>query len=287
MPTREELITSRLIERIERVALRVTDIERSVGFYSGVVGLEVASSGDGKATLRAPGGEVIIELDSSGVTQRAQPLAAGLFHTAIRFPTRSALGDALARLVEAGFEIGAGDHLVSEALYIDDPDGNGVELYWDRPVAEWPPPRDGMMVPMATEPVDLHGLLESGEGRGAVGAPAPAKTDIGHVHLQVSDMAETLRFYGGTLGLDVTGSLGSAAFFSSNGYHHHFGTNTWRTRLPLSGPERAGLSGVTLRAEPEALENLARRFENDVDGSLVVHDPDGIRLEFAGLQSDS
>src|SRR5687768_3028714 len=97
------------------------------------------------ATLRSLGGPVFLTLDSTGVTAPAEPRATGLFHHAIRFPTRSSLGNALARLAEAGYEIGAGDHLVSEALYIDDPDGNGVELYWDRPTEEWPAPSGDML----------------------------------------------------------------------------------------------------------------------------------------------
>src|SRR4051794_38378192 len=122
------LVRSTLIDHIARVDLRVCDIAGSLTFYRDVVGLQVLEQTDETATLRAPDGPVLLSLDSRGVIEPAVTEATGLFHVAIRFPTRAALGDVLARLVAAGHEIGAGDHAVSEALYIDDPDGNGVEL---------------------------------------------------------------------------------------------------------------------------------------------------------------
>jgi len=280
---------SRLISGIARVDLRVQDIERALGFYREIVGLEIAERDGSHAALRSPGGDVFLALQSSGVTQPADPIATGLFHTAFRFPTRADLGDALARLVEGRYGVGAGDHLVSEALYVDDPDGNGVELYWDRPVEEWPPPTGDTLVPMATLPVDLEGLLASGRGREAVDEPAPAGTDIGHVHLQVSDIDSTVRFYVEELGLDLTAKLGrNAGFFSSHGYHHNIGANTWRSLgSKPARREHAGLERVVfavtdgdelegLRARLADSENLTAQ-EQDV---LAVHDPDGIELHF-------
>lgn len=287
---REAAVNSHLISSIGRVDLRVQDIDRALTFHRDVVGLEVSSRSDTTATLRSPGGEDFLTLESSGVTAPADPTATGLFHTAFRFPTRASLGDALARLVAADLAVGAGDHLVSEALYIDDPDGNGVELYWDRPVEQWPPPTDDMMVPMATLAVDMHGLLEEGNGRAAVGEPAPAGTDVGHVHLQVADVAATTDFYSDVLGLDVTARLGSSAgFFSSNGYHHNIGANTWRSRgSEPAGPERAGLARVVFKVEdPDELEGLKQRLGDAAssvagtsEGSVVVTDPSGIELQF-------
>ena len=280
---------SRLISGIARVDLRVQDIERALGFYRDVVGLEVAERDGSHAALRSAGGDAFLSLESSGVTQPADPTATGLFHTAFRFPTRPDLGDALARLVDARFGVGAGDHLVSEALYIDDPDGNGVELYWDRPVEEWPPPTADMLVPMATLPVDLDGLLASGRGREAVSEPAPAGTDIGHVHLQVSDIDATVRFYVEELGLDLIAKLGrNAGFFSSHGYHHNIGANTWRSLgSKPAGRERAGLERVVFAVtDGDELEGLrerlagSERVSSTEQETLVVHDPDGIELQF-------
>jgi catechol 2,3-dioxygenase len=233
---------------------------------------------------------VALSLDSSGVIEPASRNATGLFHVAIRFPTRAALGDVLARLVAAGYEIGAGDHAVSEALYIDDPDANGIELYWDRPEDQWPAPTEEMVVPMVTLPVDLEGVLAEGTGSGAVGRPAASGTDIGHVHLQVSDVDRTARFYGEELGLDLIARMGGqAAFLSSHGYHHHIGANTWNSRgSKPADPSTAGLQRIEFAVDDvEQLERLryrlkeyGRRVEGDEERTVIVHDPDGIELVF-------
>lgn len=283
------LFTSTLIDGIARVELRVTDVENALSFYRDVVGLEVAQRDSDTALLTSPGESGFLALDSTGVTRPADPQATGLFHTAIRFPTRPSLGDALARLVNAGLEIGAGDHLVSEALYIDDPDGNGVELYWDRPVDQWPPPSGDMLVPMATLPVDMQSLLDDGNGRAAIEGTAPAGTDVGHVHLQVSDVDKTIDFYTSMLGLDLTARLGrSAGFFSSNGYHHNIGANSWRSRgREPSERDRAGLERVVFSVtDVDALEAVRSKLltsgrQSSADKEkLVINDPDGIELEF-------
>ena len=280
--------TSRLIDRIERVDLRVQDVDRALGFYQGVVGLEVAERGPASASLAPPGGPVILTVDSTGVTAPAPRAATGLFHTAIRFPDRSSLGDALARLAQARLEIGGGDHAVSEALYIDDPDGNGVELYRDRPRTEWPAPTQDARVPMTTERVDFEGLLDAGRGLDAVGDEAPAATDIGHVHFKVSDHRATRAFYADVLGLDLVADLGSAGFYSSGGYHHHVAGNTWQSLGALPAPPtRAGLERVVFRVTDRGeLDALRARLEaagRAFGGSgeeVVVHDPDGIELRF-------
>lgn len=282
-------ITSSLIDSVARVDLRVRDISTAIGFYRDVVGLELATAGRDSATLRSPGGPVVLELFSSGVTSPADPHATGLFHTAFRFPTRSTLGQALARVARAGLELGAGDHLVSEALYVDDPDGNGVELYWDRPVAEWPPPSEDAAIPMATLPVDLNGLYTAGLDEAAPDDVAPEGTDIGHVHLQVSDVERTARFYGDVLGLDLTARLGnSAAFLSSKGYHHNIGANAWRSQgRKAATPDHAGLSRVVFGvSDANELELLTERLRAEgreatiTDDRITVTDPDGLELQF-------
>lgn len=285
---RASLIKSTLIERIQRVDLEVTDLERALWFYRDVVGLEVAEQDGRRADLRSHNGPVMLRLDASAGAP-ADPTATGLFHTAFRFPRRASLGDALARLIEADLDIGAGDHLVSEALYVVDPDGNGVELYWDRPEAEWPAPTDEMIVPMVTLPVDLKSLLSDGSGPSFVGDSAPPGTDIGHVHLQVSDIERTTTFYRGVLGLDLVAKLGSAAgFFSSRGYHHNIGANSWRSQGNSARRNgRAGLQrvlfGVTEETNFEGLEQRSGHSRVEQEGDitkLVLHDPDQIELEF-------
>ena len=280
-------IKSNLIDSVARVDLRVRSIDAAVAFYRDVVGLEVATREGDTAALRAPGGPVILRFDSNGVTAPADPRATGLFHTAFRFPTRATLGGALARVGRAGLELGAGDHLVSEALYVDDPDGNGVELYWDRPASEWPPPSEDARVPMATLPVDLDGLYRAGLDEADDGAPEG--TNVGHVHLQVSDVGQTSRFYVDVLGLDLTARLGrSAAFLSSKGYHHNIGANAWRSQGgKVASPDKAGLSrvvfGVSDRTELEQLADRLRAEGTDATiaaDRITVADPDGIELQF-------
>lgn len=283
-------LQSTLIQRIGRVDLRVRDLEAAVAFYSGIAGLQVVDRTGERTTLGDDTGAALLSLDPSGVTEAADPYATGLFHTAIRFPTRASLGDVLARVAAAGLALGAGDHLVSEALYVDDPDGNGVEFYWDRPVDEWPPPTETMAIPLATLPVDLDSLLEEGRGGEAVGQSAPSGTDIGHVHLQVSDLPATTAFYVEALGLDQTATLaGSAGFFSSNGYHHHIGANIWRSRHGHPAPPtRAGLARVvfevdgsgTLAGLAARLRSAGNEVSDDDQRSLAVADPDGIELVF-------
>jgi catechol 2,3-dioxygenase len=283
------VVGSRLIEGVARIDLRVREIGRALSFYRDVIGLEAVEQTPVRASLRSAGGPYLLTLTSTGVSEPADPSATGLFHVAIRFPTRAALGDVLARTIERGYRVGAGDHLVSEALYVDDPDGNGVELYWDRPREQWPAPAADAAVPMPSLPVDLRSVMDEGRGSAAVGDMAPEGTDVGHVHLQVSDIEATSRFYVETLGLDLMMSLpGSAAFFSSNGYHHHIGANTWRSRGGRPPKRnRAGLDRVTLSAGAEEIDKLRSRLmpsgRNDIDqepGSLSVHDPDDITLQF-------
>jgi catechol 2,3-dioxygenase len=283
--------TSRLIGRIERVDLRVTDVEGALAFYRDVVGLDVVEKDSDDAALAAPGGPVFLRLTSAGVTQPAVRSATGLFHVAIRFPGKAALGDALARLVSAGYEIGAGDHGVSEALYVDDPSGNGIELYYDRPREQWPAPSGDALVGMTTGPVDLQGLLDAGNGHAAVGADAAPDTDVGHVHLQVAEIERTVRFYVDELGLDLTQRFGGqAAFLSSNGYHHHIGANTWSSRGGTLAPEdSAGLARIVFAVTDEDVLERTRlrlaehgRAPMGSDGrDFTVTDPDGIELGFA------
>jgi catechol 2,3-dioxygenase len=290
MTDRAGLVRSHLIDHIAQVVLRVRNIDTALGFYRDIVGLDVADRSATSADLRSQGGPVFLTLESEGVSAPADPRATGLFHNAIRFPTRSSLGDALARLVAAGYEIGAGDHLVSEALYIDDPDGNGVELYWDRPEEQWAAPTPDMLVPMATLPVDLQGLLAEGTGRASVGQPAPAATDMGHVHLQVSDVETTTRFFVDEVGLDRVAQLGpSAGFYSSNGYHHNIGANTWRSRgSKPTTPNRAGLTRIVFAVQDEnALETLRTRLQDHgrsvtgIEGqNVMVQSPDNLELHF-------
>src|SRR5919107_1413794 len=179
---------------IARVVLRVSDLDRSIDWYGRVVGLALRERQNGQATLGAPGGgPALLELRAAEKPGTAPRHAAGLFHTAFRYPTRGALGAALERIVRGRESFtGASDHAVSEALYLDDPDGLGVEIYRDRPRDEWPPPRPGDKVFMTTEPLDAEGVLAAAEGD----LPEAAfGTDVGHLHLKVADVEQAVAFW--------------------------------------------------------------------------------------------
>jgi catechol 2,3-dioxygenase len=272
------------------VRLTVSDAGRARDFYRDAIGLSELRPGDGIVRLGtedAPD-EAIIELVGDPDAPPRPRGTSGLFHLAIVVPTRADLARALQRVAEAGWRLsGASDHLVSEALYLSDPEGNGIELYRDRPREEWPI-RDGVLQ-METLPLDLDGVL--GELRREDGdAPMPAGTRIGHVHLNVDDLTAAEAFYSGALGFDVTvRGYPGALFVSAGGYHHHLGLNTWAGEGAPPAPEGArGLrqfeivlpSGESLAAEEDRLREAGFEPGRDEGGALVT-DPAGNRVLLA------
>jgi len=252
---------------IARVALRVSDLDRSIDWYGRVVGLALASREDGTARLQPPdGGPVLLELRQAEKPGVAPRHAAGLFHTAFRYPTRAALGAALRRIVSGRESFtGASDHAVSEALYLDDPDGLGVELYRDRPRADWPPPPAGSKVFMVTEPLDADGVIGAAEGD----LPNAANgVDVGHVHLKVADVEAAVEFWTREIGMELMARYGAdAAFIADEGYHHHIGANRWYSRgVALEPREGPGLDRVVIAGSP------ARALATP-DGVEVVVEP--------------
>ncbi|MBX6378576.1 MAG: glyoxalase, partial [Clostridia bacterium] len=216
------------------------------------------------------------------------PGCTGLYHVALRLPHRTALGRVLVRLVDIGYPLeGGADHLVSEAVYLRDPEGNGLELYVDRPRETWT--WDGRSVRMGTEPLDWRSLLA--EGRAAGPAGLPDEVVVGHVHLTVSRLDRAERFYHGILGLDVTLRYGpSALFLSYGGYHHHVGCNTWAgVGAPPPPPGCTGLVRFSLRLDAATLADVRVRAEKagfDVtDGAdgWQLSDPDGGGVELLPL----
>jgi catechol 2,3-dioxygenase len=277
---------------IGTVRLTVTDLDRSREFYERAIGLQVTGHVGETLALGVEGAAALIELQGDRSAQRLDHGATGLFHLAILLPTRRDLAFALRRLAEARQPLGgASDHLVSEALYLADPDGNGIEIYRDRPYDQWP--RAGDTLEMATLPLDLRDVL----GEAPVGAEpnplAPSGTRIGHVHLQVADLAAAEAFYSGVLGFDVTvRGYPGALFFSAGGYHHHIGVNTWHSR-DASAPRRGsvGLRSFAIELPGQAaLETVLDRvrtagieLHGDASGALV-RDPsgNGVRLRARG-----
>jgi catechol 2,3-dioxygenase len=224
------------------VSLSVSDLARSREFYETALGLGVRESDDGGLAFGVPGGDDLVRLYGDPSALALDRRATGLYHQAILFPTRLDLAHALARLAEARWPLdGVADHLVSEALYLSDPDGNGIELYRDRPREDWR--YDGGQLQMATLPLDLRNLaaeLDAGDGPQTA---APAGTVMGHVHLQVASIPDAEAFYHGVLGFDVTTrGYPGALFVSAGGYHHHLGLNTWHSAG--SGPAAPGSVGL-------------------------------------------
>jgi catechol 2,3-dioxygenase len=271
--------------RVGRVALTVRDLASVRDFYERVVGLESIEAGDGRALLGA-GGRVLVELVEDSAAPPRPPRSSGLFHLALLVPDRAELAAALQRLIDARWPLqGASDHLVSEAIYLADPEGNGIEIYRDRARDEWR--RDGDELRMATLPLDLDDVMAERDGPGAVGPRAPAGTVMGHVHLNVADLASAERFYAGLLGFDVTArGYPGALFVAAGGYHHHIGLNVWRgTGVPAPPPGSLGLlrfelelpSGVALPDVVARLRAGGADVEED-DGAATVADPSGNRL---------
>lgn len=228
--------------RLGRVRLQVADLERSLIWYERVLGLRVVDRSASSAALAPHGGvPALIEL-------RERPGAApargrlGLFHVALLLPDRPALGTFLKHLVALGERAGAGDHLVSEALYLTDPDGLGLEVYADRPRAQWRV--QGGELQMDTLAIDAQGLVRAAGD--AVWDGMPAGTVVGHVHLHVGDLDAAERFYHQGLGLDrMVWSYPGARFLAAGGYHHHLGLNTWATGGP-AGTDEARLLDWTV-----------------------------------------
>jgi len=212
------------------VRLTVSDLERSRRFYETAIGLATTDLGRDTLALGTGADGSLIELHADRAAAPLDRRAPGLYHLAILVPTRRDLAFALARLAEARWPLdGASDHLVSEALYLSDPDGNGIEIYCDRPREQWP--RSGGQLQMATLALDLDGVLDEIAQATTSQPTLPAGTHIGHVHLQVSSLDEAESFYHGVLGFDVTvRGYPGALFVSAGGYHHHLGLNTWHSR---------------------------------------------------------
>lgn len=263
-----------------RVALTVGDLDRQVGFYRDVVGLDLRARDDDGATL-GTATDPLLELRTEPDAPERAAGETGLYHVALLFPSRGALGDVLRRVRERWRLTGASDHGVSEALYLNDPEGNGVELYRDRPRADWPVTGDGR-VEMGVEPLDVDAITDLACGRSGI----PDDTTVGHVHLEVSDLGAAERFYVDTLGLDIRQRYADAALFLAAGdYHHHLGLNTWNHRRePATG---RGLRWFELLLPDEsALETIVAGVRDadvavrrpDDDDAVAVTDPDGITL---------
>jgi catechol 2,3-dioxygenase len=266
------------------VHVTVADLERSLAYYGEAVGLSVLEQGPGFASLGAGNVELVGLMEEQGA--RPASRHTGLYHFALRVPERVDLARWLAHAARDRVALlGMSDHFVSEAIYLTDPDGHGIEIYHDRPRVVW----EGLVASrMTTDPLDVSDLM--GELEDPATAPfdgLPPGTDMGHVHLQVADVAATIDFYRDVLGFDVMAELfGSAAFLAAGGYHHHVGANTWHSLgAPPPPPGTAALRHATI-VLPDTAERdrVAMRVadaggEPDTrDDGVLLRDPSGIGL---------
>ena len=269
---------------IGAVSLTVSDLARSRAFYEQVLGLTAIDRADGTLGFGTMGDQPLVVLSGDSSAGALDRRATGLYHLAILVPTRADLGFALARVAQAGWRLdGASDHLVSEALYLSDPDGNGIEIYRDRPREQWR--RTGEELEMATLPLDLEDVLSAVGEATELQRRAPPATTIGHVHLQVANLQASEAFYHELLGFDVTvRTYPGALFLSAGGYHHHIGLNTWHSaerRPPPPGAVGLRWYEIVLPSDAEYSRVLARVRDAGIE--VEAAGPDGAAAGTGGV----
>jgi catechol 2,3-dioxygenase len=269
------------------VHLTVADLERSLGFYRGSLGLDVLEQDAGRASLGAGATELLGIVEEPGA--QPAPRHTGLFHFALLVPARADLARWLAHAARERIPLaGMSDHYVSEAIYLADPDGHGIEIYADRPREVW---EGQVMERMTTGPLDVNALLAELDDPATEPFVALAPgTVMGHVHLQVASTDDAVAFYRAVLGFDLMAEFApSAAFFGAGGYHHHVGANTWRTLgAPPAPPGSAALRDATIVLPTAAdRDRVAARVADAgqepeaVERGIRVRDPAGIALVLA------
>lgn len=251
--------------RLGPVRLQVGDLERSLAFYVEVLGMHLLERQTSRARLgsrQASPDSLVVELYERAGARPVRPRSrVGLFHFAILLPNRASLGRFLIQSREHGLQVGAGDHAVSQSLYLSDPDGLGIEVYADRPRESWR--RVGRELVMGTDPLDLQSLVEAASGE--PWDKIPSGTVLGHVHLHVGDLATAARFYSEAVGFDRTvWSYPGALFLAAGGYHHHLGANVWAEKdAPPPAPDEAQLLDWTIELpDPESLAAVAKSLEH-------------------------
>lgn len=266
---------------IGHVKLKVLNLDRSLAFYQDILGFSVLNRTERTAELTVDGKTSFLSLEQPEDVIPKQRGTTGLYHFAILLPTVKDLANIVVHLVENDVRFGASDHLVSEALYLADPDGNEIEIYRDRPASEWT--WKGTEVDMATIPLNFERLLAH-RTPNEPWEKMPKNAVMGHIHLHVADLKSTEEFYVKGLGMDVVNRFGPQALFLSYGkYHHHVGTNTWNgIGAPRPAENSVGLAYYTLVFDNDAVrEQMIKNLESigaevkEVDGKLMTEDPSG------------
>ncbi|MGG3800861.1 VOC family protein [Metabacillus fastidiosus] len=268
---------------VGRVNLKVQNLERSLAFYQEVIGFKVLEQTETSANLTADGKTVLLSIQQPNDIVPRQERTTGLYHFALLLPRRSDLAKIVQHFMEIGLRFGSSDHLVSEALYLSDPDGNGIEIYIDRDPSVWD--WENGKVEMTIDPLNFVNLLAEGKQQSWKGLPAT--TVMGHIHLHVSELKKTEEFYIKGLGFEVVNRYGAQALFISDSkYHHHIGLNTWNgVGAPTPSPNSVGLESFTLMLPNEEKRNKIIAQLNSIGvsvikekNSFITSDPSGNRI---------
>lgn len=270
---------------VSQVYLNVQDLQRSLEFYQNIIGFKILEQTERKAELTADGKTPLVTIEQPEHVISKQRRTTGLYHYALLLPSRADLAKFILHMIKTQYPLqGGSDHLVSEALYLADPDGNGIEVYCDRPSSSWE--WNGDEVVMATEPMDVEGIVRENDGKPWAGLPA--RTLMGHIHLHVSEFKKIEEFYCQGLGFEIVCRYGGQAMFiSTGGYHHHIGLNTWNgVGAPPPAENSVGMSAYTVvfpseEARKEAAARVSRMgaMVSEEKGSLFTQDPSGNKIE--------
>ena len=269
---------------VGQVNLKVENLERSLTFYQEIIGFKLLEQTDKTANLTADGKTVLLSIEQPDNVIPKQQRTIGLYHFALLLPKRSDLGKILKHFLQVGYPLqGAADHYVSEAIYLADPDGNGIEIYSDRAPSEWTWNNNEVVMP--SEELDAEDLLAKAQGDLWNGLPVD--TLMGHIHLHVSDLEKNKEFYIDGLGFEVVSRYGNHALFISDGkYHHHIALNLWNgVGAPQPSDNSVGLESFTLmipneeirRKIIEQLKNIGSSVTEEND-SFIASDPSGNRI---------
>jgi len=266
---------------VGEVNIKVKNLDNAVIFYQNIMGFQVLEQTEGKAVLTTDGKTPLLTLEQPADVIPKEGKMSGLYHFAILLPSRADLSVFLRHLLQTGYPLVAADHYVSEALYLNDPDGNGIEVYRDRPSTEWTWKNN--LVEMATEQLDAEGILAESD---AEWNGLPSGTVMGHIHLHVGDLQKAEEFYTKGLGFDVVSYYPQAAFLSTGGYHHHIAINTWQgVGAPTPPKNSVGLNWYTLVFPNETerenvikqLKQLGAPVKKETD-FYVTSDPSGNQI---------